>query len=61
MKEYLQTSAAARELTVSEQWIRQLADRGEVKIIRTDAGVRLYDAADIRKLKAERNERQNRK
>jgi hypothetical protein len=36
MKEYLQTSAAARELTCSEQTIRQLADRGHVKAIRTD-------------------------
>jgi len=46
---------------LQQQTIRQLADRGHVKAIRTDAGVRLYDADDIRKLKAERNERQNRK
>jgi DNA-binding transcriptional MerR regulator len=48
MKEYLQTSAAARELIVSEQTIRSLADNGKVKIIRTAAGIRLYDADDVR-------------
>jgi DNA-binding transcriptional MerR regulator len=54
MKEYLQTSAAARELTVSEQWVRSLADSGKVKTVRTAAGVRLYDADDIRDLAARR-------
>jgi DNA-binding transcriptional MerR regulator len=57
MKQYFQTGAAARECNLSEQWIRQLADDGKVKTIRTTGGARLYDADDIRKLAILRNEK----
>jgi hypothetical protein len=50
----LGTSATARELTLSESRVRQLAATGRLPSIRTDAGQFLFDPADVERFRSER-------
>lgn len=46
-------SQAARELGVSTKTLADWADRGRIRTTRTPAGWRLYDWADVQKIKAQ--------
>jgi hypothetical protein len=50
----LGTSATARELTLSESRVRQLAATGRLPSFRTEAGQFLFDPADVARFRAER-------
>ncbi len=47
---------AAKILGVAPSTVRQMADRGLLKCIRTSEGVRLFWIEDVEKLKKERSE-----
>ena len=51
-------SEAARELNVSATTVREMERRGDLPATRTPTGTRIFSAADIQKVKAER-EKQN--
>lgn len=48
--------SGARTANVSENTLRRKADRGEIEVIRTASGMRLYRREDLLKLR-ERNTR----
>jgi hypothetical protein len=51
---YWGTSRTARALELSEFRVRQLADRGKLRAIRTADGKRLFDPGDVQRFIAER-------
>ena len=54
MAEVLTVSEAARELDVAAQTIREWADRGKLPAIRTSGGQRLFQRADVERVRQER-------
>jgi DNA-binding transcriptional MerR regulator len=56
-EEFLMTSDAARRLEVSSQRIIQLEREGKLPAIRAANGTRLFRAADIERLRQEREEK----
>jgi len=50
----IKTGRVARQLDLSENRVRQLADRGVIPSVRTADGMRLFDPADVAKFAAER-------
>jgi DNA-binding transcriptional MerR regulator len=55
-EQYETTASGARVADVSENTLRRKADRGEIEVIRTASGMRLYRREDLLKLR-ERNAR----
>jgi DNA-binding transcriptional MerR regulator len=55
--DFLVTSEAARELQVTPSTARWLANTGKLQVIRTANGTRIYLAADVERLKRERQEK----
>jgi DNA-binding transcriptional MerR regulator len=49
------TCTVARALRLSEHRVRQLADAGQLPSTRTESGVRLFLAADVRRFVRARN------
>ena len=50
----LGTSATARELKICESRVRQLVATGALRAARTDAGLYLFDPADVARFRDER-------
>jgi len=48
------TSSGSRALDVSEATLRRMAERGQIRVIRTATGVRLYPTTEIERVLAER-------
>jgi excisionase family DNA binding protein len=59
--EFFLASEAARELNVSATTVREMERRGKLPAVRTPSGVRIFAGGDIRRLKAQRSEKANRK
>jgi excisionase family DNA binding protein len=57
MAEVQSVSEAARQLEVSAQTVRNLADRGTLPAMRTAGGQRLFRSADVERVRLERLER----
>jgi excisionase family DNA binding protein len=53
----LETKDAAKLLGVGPGRIRQMADRGQLRAERTASGTRLFDADEVRRVKAERDKK----
>jgi excisionase family DNA binding protein len=49
-EQFLTTSSAARELRVAEGTIRRMAERGELPVLRTAGGLRLFRRSDIERI-----------
>jgi len=60
MPNFWMTGVVAKNLSISEDRVRQLERAGILKAIRTSTGVRLFDPADVRVLKQQRAERTGR-
>lgn len=60
MTNFWMTGAVAKDLSLSEDRVRQLERAGILKALRTSTGVRLFDPADVRLLKQQRMERTGR-
>jgi excisionase family DNA binding protein len=58
MADWLGVSATARRLDVSAQTVRDLADAGKLPVLRTASGQRLFEAADVERVRRERRGRQ---
>jgi excisionase family DNA binding protein len=54
MSEVLTVSEAARELKVAAETIRSWADRGRLPAMRTKSGQRIFQRADIERVRQER-------
>ena len=54
MKKPLETSDAAKALGVSTQRVIQLEQKGLIHAERTMSGTRLFDADEVKRVKAER-------
>ena len=52
----LGVKAAARELDLSEAYVRRLADNGTLPHTRDSSGKRLFAEADVRQFKKQRTE-----
>jgi excisionase family DNA binding protein len=50
----LETGEVAKALGVSDDRVRQLEAKGLLRAERTTSGTRLFDAADVKRLAAER-------
>jgi excisionase family DNA binding protein len=48
------TSDVARELRVSEAYVRKLANSGRLHAIRTQNGIRLFDRDEVARFQAQR-------
>jgi DNA-binding transcriptional MerR regulator len=53
----LTVGPVARRLQISEDRVRQLANDGALRCARTSTGIRLFDAVDVERFAAERQER----
>lgn len=54
MAEVLTVSEAARELDVAAETVRDWADRGKLPAQRTSGGVRIFQRADVERVRTER-------
>jgi excisionase family DNA binding protein len=54
MSEVLTVSEAARELDIAAQTVREWADRGKLPAMRTGGGQRIFQRADVERLRQER-------
>lgn len=55
----LLVGTVARRLDVSDDRVRQLERTGVLRAIRTSTGVRLFDPADVERVRIERAEKRN--
>lgn len=54
MGEVLSVSEAARDLDVSSQTVRSLADKGVLPVMRTRGGQRFFKSEDVERVRQER-------
>lgn len=55
MSEVMSVSEASRELHVSEETIREWADRGKLPVMRTSSGQRIFRREDVIRVAADRH------